>query len=155
MEKRSLTDIAEQLAISTSTVIRQLKTFQFKTDLTSLPEVLSWDEFTFQKRKMSFVAQDYTTNKIIAIFDGRTQTVVRNHFLHYQRSLRKKVKWITMDMVAPYYSLAKELSLNAKIVLDRFHIIQHLNRAMNRTKINTMKRKFHQYRAETHPTRQP
>lgn len=150
MEKRSLTDLAEQLAISTSTVIRQLKTFQFKTDLTSLPEVLSWDEFAFQKGKMSFVAQDYTTNKIIAILDGRTQAIIRNHFLRYQRSVREKVKWITMDMFAPYYSLAKELFPNAQIVLDPFHIIQHLNRAMNRTRIaimNTMDRKSHQYRA--------
>ncbi len=99
---------------------------------------------------MSFVAQDYTTNKIIAILDGRTQAIIRNHFLRYQRSVREKVKWITMDMFAPYYSLAKELFPNAQIVLDPFHIIQHLNRAMNRTRIaimNTMDRKSHQYRA--------
>ncbi|VDC43991.1 hypothetical protein FMV2238Y02_24340 [Streptococcus canis] len=101
MEKRSLTDIAEQLAISTSTVIRQLKTFQFKTDLTSLPEVLSWDEFAFQKGKMSFVAQDYTTNKIIAILDGRTQAVIRNHFLRYQRSSVKRSNGLPWTCLRP------------------------------------------------------
>lgn len=43
-----------------------------------------------------------------------------------------------MDMFSPYYDLAKRLFPNAQIVLDRFHIIQHLNRAMNRTRIRIM-----------------
>jgi hypothetical protein len=34
-------------------------------------------------------------------------------------------------MFSPYYQLAKQLFPNAKIVLDRFHIVQHLSRAMN------------------------
>jgi len=36
-----MTDIAEQLAVSTSTVIRKLKDFQFKTDVSYLPSVMS------------------------------------------------------------------------------------------------------------------
>ena len=149
-ENRSMTDIANELAISTSTVYRQLQKFHFKTDFNQLPEVLAWDEFSFRKGKMSFVAQDHNTNKIIAILDGRNHTVIRNHFLRYPYSTRAKVKWLTMDMFAPYYALARKLFPNAKIVLDRFHIIQHLNRAMNKTRIrimNSFDRKSHQYKA--------
>ncbi len=47
-------------------------------------------------------------------------------------------KLITMDMFSPYYQLAKQLFPNAKIVLDRFHIVQHLSRAMNRVRIQIM-----------------
>mgnify|MGYP003099015751 CR=1 FL=1 len=47
-------------------------------------------------------------------------------------------KWFTMDMFSPYYQLAKQLFPNAKIVLDRFHIVQHLSRAMNRVRIQIM-----------------
>ncbi len=43
-----------------------------------------------------------------------------------------------MDMFSPYYQLAKQLFPNAKIVLDRFHIVQHLSRAMNRVRIQIM-----------------
>ena len=43
MERLSITDIAESLAVSTSTVIRKLKEFECKADLTWLPEHLSWE----------------------------------------------------------------------------------------------------------------
>ncbi|MBM7642263.1 hypothetical protein JOC28_000557 [Streptococcus loxodontisalivarius] len=58
---------------------------------------------------MSFIAQDYDSNKIIAILDGRTQAVIRNHFLRYSHKVRRRVKVITMDMFSPYYGLAKSL----------------------------------------------
>ena len=150
IEKVSMTDIAENLAISTSTVIRKLKEFQFKTDPTWLPTHMSWDEYSFKKGKMSFIAQDFDSLNIIAILDGRTQATIRNHFLSYSRQVRSRVKVITMDMFSPYYDIAKKLFPSAKIVLDRFHIVQHMSRAMNRLRIqimNRFNRKSHEYKA--------
>ncbi|CJK70137.1 degenerate transposase [Streptococcus pneumoniae] len=43
IEKISMTDIAHQLFISTSTVIRKLNDFHFKHDFSCLPEIMSWD----------------------------------------------------------------------------------------------------------------
>lgn len=43
---------------------------------------------------------------------------------------RQQVQFITMDMSGAYIPLAKRLFPNAKIVLDCFHIIQHLSRAL-------------------------
>ena len=43
IEKDPITAIAESLAISTSTVIRKLKKFEFKTYLNWLPEHMSWE----------------------------------------------------------------------------------------------------------------
>ena len=43
IEKTSITDIAHQLSISTSTVIRKLNDFRFKHDFSRLPEIMSWD----------------------------------------------------------------------------------------------------------------
>ena len=43
IEKTSITDIAHQLSISTSTVIRKLNDFHFKHDFNRLPEIMSWD----------------------------------------------------------------------------------------------------------------
>ncbi len=150
IEKVPMTAIAESLSVSTSTVIRKLKEFEFKTDLNYLPEHMSWDEYSFKKGKMSFIAQDFDSRKIIAILDGRTQATIRNHFLRYSRQVRSLVKVITMDMFSPYYDIARKLFPNAKIVLDRFHIVQHLSRAMNRLRIQIMKqfeRKSHEYKA--------
>lgn len=150
IEKLPMTAISESLSVSTSTVIRQLHKFKFKTDLNYLPEHMSWDEYSFKKGKMSFIAQDYDTRKIVAILDGRTQATIRNHFLRYSRETRSRVRVITMDMFSPYYDIARKLFPNAKIVLDRFHIVQHLSRAMNRVRIQIMNqfdRKSHEYKA--------
>ena len=150
IEKVSMTAIAESLAVSTSTVIRKLKEFEFTTDLNYLPEHMSWDEYSFKKGKISFIAQDFDSRRILAILDGRTQVTISNHFLRYSRQVRSRVKVITMDMFSPYYDLAKQLFPNAKIVLDRFHIVQHLIRAMSRVRVqimNQLYRKSHEYKA--------
>ena len=149
IEKNSMTDIAHQLSISTSTVIRKLNDFRFKHDFSCLPEIMSWDEYAFTKGKMSFIAQDFEKLNIITVLEGRTQAIIRNHFLKYDRAVRCRVKIITMDMFSPYYDLARQLFPNAKIVLDRFHIVQHLSRAMNRLRIQIMNqfdRKSHEYK---------
>ncbi|WP_125409568.1 ISL3 family transposase [Streptococcus sanguinis] len=150
IEKVPMTAIAESLAISTSTVIRKLKEFKFNVNLNYLPEYMSWDEYSFKKGKMSFIAQDFDSRKIVAILYGRTQGAIRNHFLRYSRQVRSLVKVITMDMFSPYYDIARKLFPNAKIVLDRFHIVQHLSRAMSRVRVQIMNqfdRKSHEYKA--------
>ena len=64
---------------------------------------------TFTKGKMSFIAQDFDNLNIITVLEGRTQAIIRDHFLKYDRAVRCRVKIITMDMFSPYYDLAKQL----------------------------------------------
>ncbi|CWK15308.1 transposase [Streptococcus pneumoniae] len=90
---------------------------------------------------MSFIAQDFEKLNIITVLEGRTQAIIRDHFLKYDRAVRCRVKIITMDMFSPYYGLAKQL---------RFHIVQHLSRAMSRVHVQIMNqfhRKSHEYKA--------
>ena len=99
IEKTSMSAIANQLSVSTSTVIRKLNDFRFKPDFSYLPEIMSWDEYAFTKGKMSFIAQDFDKLNIITVLEGRTQVVIRNHFLRYDRAVRCQVKIITMGYV--------------------------------------------------------
>lgn len=112
-----MTDIAKRLAVSTSTVSRKLNEFQFKTDWNWLPENMSWDEYGFKKGKMSFIAQDFDSLKVITILDGRTQATIRNHFLRYSRQDRNRVKVITMDMFSPYYDIITTSPENYSLTL--------------------------------------
>ena len=43
IKKTSMTDIAHQLAISTSTVIRKLNDFHFEHDFSHLPKIMTWN----------------------------------------------------------------------------------------------------------------
>ena len=137
-EKVSLTNMARRLLVSTSTVHRKVDQFTFKEHYDKLPTVMSWDEFGFKKGEFAFVAQNYETNKLITVLDNRRQITIRNYFLKYLLKVRQKVRFITMDMSGAYIPLARRLFPNAEIIIDRFHIIQHLGRAFLKTRIAIM-----------------
>ncbi|WP_126402535.1 ISL3 family transposase [Streptococcus lutetiensis] len=150
VNRQALTHIAQDLAISTYTVHRKLKEFTFKEDFSRLPEILSIDEFSYQKGKLAFIAQDFETKKIITILENRTQTTIRNHFFRYSKEARNSVKVVTVDMSGSYIPMIPKLFPNAKMVIDRFHIVQHISRALNQTRIQLMKpfdKKSLEYRA--------
>ncbi len=71
IENQAMKQILHRLSISTSSVLRKLNKFKFETDWNMLPEVMSWDEYTFKKGKMSFIAQDFNSLNVIAILNGR------------------------------------------------------------------------------------
>ena len=139
IEKQTNTDIARRLHVSVSTVQRQLNAFTFKDNFETLPEVLSWDEFARNKGKLAFIAQDFKTKKIIALLENNRQTTIKKHFYKYSRQAREAVKIVTVDMSGAYIPIIRKLFPKAEIVLDRFHIVQHLSRAMMTTRIAIMK----------------
>ena len=77
---------------------------------------------------MSFIAQDFEKLNIITVLEGRTQAIIRNHFLRYYRAVRCQVKIITMDMFSPYYDLAKQLRFRiSKLKLKQFRGLFYSN----------------------------
>ncbi|WP_414672529.1 transposase [Lactovum miscens] len=50
------------------------------------------------------------------------------------------MKVIVIDRYSPYLSLIKACFKNAKISIDHFHIVQHVARAFNKTRIKIMKK---------------
>ena len=111
IEKTSMTDIAHQLSISTSTVIRKLNDFRFNHDFSRLPEIMSWDEYTFTKGKMSFIAQDFEKLNIITVLEGRTQAIKRYWKLIQQDSRKLSDK--------RFYRPTFRMHLTNKEILDK------------------------------------
>ena len=111
IEKTSMTDIAHQLSISTSTVIRKLNDFRFKHDFSRLPEIMSWDEYAFTKGKMSFIAQDFEKLNIITVLEGRTQAIKRYWKLIQQDSRKLSHK--------RFYRPAFRMHLTNREILDK------------------------------------
>lgn len=139
IENMTNSAIARRLHISVSVVQRKLAQFQFPQDFTTLPKVLSGDEISRNKGKLTFIAQDFETRRIVTILENNRQATIKNYFYKYPRAVRETVKVVTVDMSGSYIPIIKKLFPRAKIVLDRFHIIQHLSRAMMTTRINIMK----------------
>ena len=154
--KISESDIARRHQVSHSTVNRIIHSFYESQSLNFnyLPENLCFDEFKSVKSAegyMSFIFCDADTKQIIDIIEDRHLISLQAYFKKYSKEARDRVKHIVIDMYTPYISLIKELFPHAQIILDKFHLVQHLSRALNKTRIRFMKqfkkhaRKFKRY----------
>lgn len=142
-DKISITDIAKKNRVSTTTAYRVFdKFYQLKkAEFNYLPQVLLFDEFKSVKgvaSALSFIFMDGETHDIIDIVQDRKLDALMNYFLQYDREARKAVRFICIDMYAPYRTLIKKVFPNAKIIIDRFHIIQHISRSLNMTRVRIM-----------------
>jgi len=139
----SLTSIAKRYNISISSVQRIMDNCysDFKVNKEHLPEAICIDEFNSVKNidgAMSFVFADYRTKSIVDIVEDRKLNSLTEYFSRFSLEARNNVKYICMDMYTPYISLVNSIFPNAKIVLDKFHIVNLVNRAFNQTRISIM-----------------
>ena len=142
--KYSVKDIAKKFNVSSSTVNQWLTSINgdFKINYNYLPENLSFDEFRSVKSvkgKMSFIYMNSENGEVLDIVPDRTLTYLKAYFFRYPLEIRKNVKSVCIDMYEPYIQLVNSCFPNAKIITDRFHIVQHINRALNSTRIQVMK----------------
>lgn len=141
-EKVSLSFIAKSCQVSLSTVSRILKEFHSylpKPSKNVLPKVLMVDEFrshTSMEDKMSFICADGETGKLVDILPTRKLPRLTNYFLNCPNP--EEVQFLVTDMNAAYFQLAKHVLPNAKVVIDRFHIMKHMNQAFNELRIREM-----------------
>lgn len=49
--------------------------------------------------------------------------------------MRENVQFIVIDMYAPYVSLVKKCFPKAMLIIDRFHIVQHIGRTFRNHRI--------------------
>lgn len=140
-EAQSLTSIARDCSVSPATVQREINQAvkQFNTHHQALPKHLSFDEFKYAKGKMAFEYINVLNGDILDILDRRDSFTIKNHFIaNYSLADRKNVETVTIDMNAGYVNVIKELFPQAKIIIDRFHLVQLINRSMNKCRIQIM-----------------
>ena len=142
-ENVSLTYIAKKYDISVTSVQRVMNICypDFKVNKEHLSEAICIDEFKSVKNidgAMSFVFADYQSKSIIDIVEDRRLYSLTEYFSRFSLEARNNVKYICMDIYVLYISLVNSIFPNAKIVIDKFHIVNLINRAFNQTKISIM-----------------
>ncbi len=86
--------------------------------------------------KMSFICADGETGQLIDVLPTRKLPRLTSYFLGCANP--EEVKFLVTDMNAAYFQLTKRILPNAKVVIDRFHIIKHMNQAFNELRIREM-----------------
>lgn len=143
-KKISIKDIARDNNISTTSVARFLARFDnyFNVDFRTLPKHLCFDEFKSTKDAkgaMSFIYCDADNNKIVDIVENTQLPFLKRYFSSFPKYVRNQVETICIDTYSPYISLIKELFVNAKIIIDRFHIVGLFSRSFSQIRVDTMK----------------
>lgn len=142
-EVQAMKTIASRCAVSSHTVARVLKRIgqSLEPKQRTLPVHLSFDEFKSVKEaagSMSFVFTNAETHEPIDILENRQQADLLAYFQRYPYSERAKVETVTLDMYAPYISVIQQVFPHAQLIIDRFHIVQHVNRGLNRLRVSVM-----------------
>ena len=133
------TGIARICHCSPSSVIRIIdEAVELKSRVARLPENLCFDEFRSVNSTMSFICCDAeVSHDIVAILENRLTKTIREHFTNRERAA---VKSVVVDLDAQYIKFIKALFPNAQIIIDRFHIVQLVGRALGNARISLMKK---------------
>lgn len=124
--KQSYKLVAEKLGVSLTSVIRWFDNISFSK--AELPECFSIDEFRGNANNEKFQCNitDPVKHKVLDILPSRRLEELCAHFTKYPLEERLKVKLISMDMSNLFRSAAHILFPNAKIVVDKFHVIRQI-----------------------------
>ena len=107
----------------------------------SLPEIICIDEFHCSSNtltKYACVFLDFKNNKIIDILKSRRKDYLQNYLTKISIENRKKVKHVSIDMWETYRQMAYLYFPNAIVSIDSFHVIQDIERYVDKIRISIM-----------------
>jgi len=90
------------------------------------PKRKKWDAPVFQT-----CVVDGVSGRIIDILRDRSAATVQEFFLGFPESQRKNVKFYSCDMSGIYAAAARKIFPDAVLCVDRFHVVQWLNLAVD------------------------
>lgn len=102
-----------------------------------LPERLGIDETSFQKRhEYVTVVCDQQEGTVVYVADSRKAEVVEEYLKSFDAAQRAGVQTVAMDMWQGYISAVERWIPDAetKICFDKFHIAQHLGKAVDQVR---------------------
>lgn len=95
------------------------------------------DETSFQKRhEYVTIVADLERDRVVWVGDGRRRATIDGFWAELSDEARARIEEVVMDMWQPYIrsTMAALPNGSDKIVIDRFHVAQHLNQAVDRTR---------------------
>lgn len=131
--KRTFSSIADEVGIDEKTVrlvfsdyVNALeKTIRFET-----PKWMGIDEIHLIKPRG--VIANIQNNTIVELLPNRNkETVVR--YLHHMEG-KERIQYVAMDMWAPYRDACMVVIPDARIVIDKFHVVKMVNEAIEKVR---------------------
>lgn len=102
------------------------------------PSRLSLDEFSRNKGKGNFatVVSDIDKGSLLEVIDSHKSEDIIEVLKQQPLSMREQVREVSVDMWGGFPKVIKEVFPNALIVIDRFHVMKLVNKALNKMRLN-------------------
>ena len=142
-KRLSWKEVAEVFKTSWDSVFRSVKMavawgFEHR-DLNGITAI-GTDEICWRKRKDKFVTLVYQLDqgkrRLLWIGPDRTAKTFRGFFDWLGQERCQQLRFICSDMWRPYLSVIAEKAAGAVNVLDRFHIMSHMGKAIDEVRAN-------------------
>lgn len=117
-----------------------------------LPEYMGIDEvyaFRSYRSKYVCVLVDFKTKDIIDVLPSRKKADLLNYFSIIPRQEREKVKMVSFDFWETYRLVSNLMFPHSKNSVDHFHLIQELNRRVDKVRIRIMNH-YYQIKKKEH-----
>ena len=98
-----------------------------------MPEKISLDEISKEKGKRKFVTvvSDLEKSSLLEVIDSHKSEEIIEVLKTQPPDIRENVKEVSVDMWGGFQKVIKEVFPNAIIVIDRFHVMKLVNKALN------------------------
>jgi transposase len=118
---------------SVATIVKRAVAYGLRHRARPPVHVIGIDEVSRRKGQVYLtVVYDLERRVLLWVGEERTEEAVRKFFTEEMGRRRcGTLRVVCMDMWAPYASLVREHAPNARILFDRFHIVKHLNEAVD------------------------
>ena len=117
---------------SVATIVKRAVQYGRKHRKRPPVHVMGIDEVSRRKGQVYLtVVYDLERRVLLWVGDDRTEEAVRPFFtLEMGKRRCQTLQVVCMDMWAAYAKLVRDHAVNAQILFDRFHIVKHLNQAV-------------------------
>jgi transposase len=127
---------------SVATIVKRTVQYGLKHRARPAVHAIGIDEVSRRKGQVYLtVVYDLERRVLLWVGEDRTEEAVKKFFTEeIGRRRCNTLRVVCMDMWAAYAKLVREHARNAQILFDRFHIVKHLNEAVEEVRRTEMRR---------------
>jgi len=118
---------------SVATIVKRAVEYGLRHRARPPLHVIGIDEVSRRKGQVYLtVVYDLERRVLLWVGEDRTEEAVKKFFTEEMGRRRcRTLQLVCMDMWAPYLNLVREHAPKARVLFDRFHIVKHLNEAVD------------------------
>jgi transposase len=147
-KKLSFKEVAEYFGLDwkvVATVVKRVVEEGLKLRKVKTLHILGIDEVSRKKgHRYLTLVYDLKRGKLLWVGLDRKQETLDEFFRWLGKRRARTLRAICLDMWAPYLASVQHHAPQATLVFDRFHVVQHLNRAIDEVRRAEVRRLAHQ-----------